>query len=134
MIVKQDLKIYCQYDRKAKSNFTSSSTFFFIFYHAISSLHMVLDYELSTIDSELLIVEKYGKRCNVCDNKVDPSSVIICVFAVADAVLRDLLAQLLTDNDDSPSHRHAATKSKRDQHYSVFASAMLVTELCTEDK
>lgn len=106
--------------------------FFYIFYRDLFVSHGI-DYELSTIDSELLAVEKYGKRCNVCDNKVDPSSAIVCVFAVADAVLRDLLAQLLTDNDDSPSHRHA-TKSKRDQHYSVLASAVLVAELCIEDK
>lgn len=41
--------------------------------------------------------------------------------------------QLLTYNDGSSSQRHA-TKSKRDQHYGVLASATLVAELCIEDK
>lgn len=51
---------------------------------------------------------------------------------LANAVLRGLLAQLLTD-DGSSLQRHA-TKSKRDQHYGVLASATLVAELCIEDK
>lgn len=64
-----------------------------------------------------------------CDDKVNLDFAIVRVFAIADAVLRGSLVQLL----NRLAHKHA-TKSKRGRHYNVRLSPELIAELRIEDK